>query len=85
MGNVGRIRALADALVKTAARRLAGRLQAPAVHVVDPAVIAAPDAALERDPELERGPAVRAVQVEHPHPPAPIAEDDEILTEDPHA
>src|SRR2546425_1256054 len=51
-----RIGALPDALLEPTARRLPGRLQASAVDVVDPAVVAAADAALDPDPQLERRP-----------------------------
>jgi hypothetical protein len=48
-------------------------------------VVAAAQAALERNGELERGAAVRAVQMEHADAPAAIAEDHEIFAEDAHA
>ncbi len=79
------IGALTDALGQPAARRLARRLQAPAVDVVDPAVIAAADAALDRDAELQRRSPMRAVQVQHADAPAAIAKDHEVLAEDAHA
>src|SRR4029450_2625570 len=56
------IRPLPDALVQPAAGRLAGRLETSPVDVVHPAVIAAAQAALERNAELERGAAMRAMQ-----------------------
>jgi len=80
----GRIRTLPDALLEPAAARLAGSLEAPPVDVEGPAVIAAADAAIERDAELERRPAVRAMQVQDADPPAAVTEHDEVLTEDAH-
>src|SRR5262249_4182808 len=56
-----------------------------AVDVVHPAVIAAAQTALERDPELERRPAMRAVQVQHADAAAAIAKDHEILTQNAHS
>ncbi len=82
---VGRIGALPHALAEPAARGLARRLQAPPVDVEDPAVVAAAQPALERDAELERGPAVRAVQMQDAGARAPVAEDHQVLAEDAHA
>jgi hypothetical protein len=48
-------------------------------------VIAAAQAALERDAELERRAAMRAVQVQDADAAAPVAEDHEIFAEDAHA
>ena len=81
---VRRIGALPDALLEPTARRLSRSFQAPSVDVVDPAVIAAADASLERDPELERRPAMRAVQVQHADAPTAVAEDHEILAQHSH-
>src|SRR5207245_3863422 len=76
-------RTLPDALLEPTARGISRRFQAAPVDVVDPAVIAAADAALERDPELERRSAMRAVQVQHADAPAAVAEDDQILAQNP--
>jgi len=46
-------------------------------------VIAAADAALERDPELERGAAMRAVKMQHADAATPVAEGDQVFAEDP--
>src|SRR5262249_29053965 len=54
---VRRIRAVTEALLQRAVRRLAGGLEQRAVDVEEPAVVAAPDAALGDEPELERGAA----------------------------
>ena len=79
------IRALPHALAQAAARGLARRLETAPVDVVHPAVVAAAQAALERNGELERRAAMRAVQVEHADAPAAIAEDHEIFAQDAHA
>jgi hypothetical protein len=79
------IRALPHALAQATARGLARRLETAPVGVVYPAVVTAAQAALERNAELERRAAMRAVQVEHADAPAAIAEDHEILAEDAHA
>src|SRR5262249_8934110 len=76
------IGALPDALPETAARRLARRLETAAVDVVHPAVVAAAKTALERDPELQRRPTMRAVQVQHADAAAAVAEHYEILTQE---
>src|SRR4029453_1356923 len=81
---VRRIGALPDALLEAAAGGLAPGVQTPSVDVVDPAVIAAPQAPLERDSELERRAAMCTMQVQHAHSPAAVAEHHEILAEDPH-
>src|SRR5439155_25936379 len=73
-----------DSLLQPTACRLPGRLQASAVDVVDPAVVAAADAALDRNTELERGPAMRAVQVQRAEAAAAIAKDDQVLAQDLH-
>ena len=73
----------ATALLESAAHGLSRRFQAPAVDVVDPAVVAAANAALERDPELDRRAAMRAVQVQHADAPAAIAKHHQLLAEDP--
>src|SRR5262249_7914085 len=78
------IGALPDALAEAAARGLAGGLQTAAVDVVDPAVIAAAQAALERNPQLERRAERRAVQMQHADAPPAVAKDHEILAQDPH-
>src|SRR5206468_11285305 len=82
---VRRIGSLPDPLAKAAPRRLTRCFQAPAVDVVDPAVIATADAALEGNAELERRPAMGAVQVQHAHAPAAIPEDDQVLAENAYA
>src|SRR6185369_14557432 len=82
---VGRVRALTDALLEPAAGRLPGCLQALPVDVVDPAVIAAAEAALDGNAELERRAAVRAVQMQDADAATPVTEHHEILAEDPHA
>jgi predicted nucleic acid-binding protein len=82
---VSRIGALSNALFESAAVRLAGRVEASPVDVVHPAVIAAADPALHRDPELERRPPVRAVQVQDAELSATITEHHQILAQDAHA
>src|SRR5262249_26738036 len=76
------IGALPDALAEAAPGRLAGRFEASAVDVVDPAVIAAANTALHRNAVLERRPTMRAVQVQHAQTAAAIAEDHQVLAED---
>src|SRR4029077_984598 len=82
---VDRIGALPHALAEPAPRRVPRLLEPAAVDVEDPAVIAAAEAALERDGELERRAAMRAVEMEHADARAAVAEDHQILAEDAHA
>ena len=76
------IGALEDRLLELAVRRLARRLQAGAVHIVSPAVIAAAQPSLLRDAVFERSAAVRAVSVQQPVAPASVAEQHQVLTHD---
>jgi len=77
------VRAVAQPLPQRALGGLARRLEKAAVHVEDPAVIAAADAALLENAVLERRAAVRAVQLEQADAARAIAEDDEVLAHDP--
>src|SRR5262249_318778 len=79
---VRRIRAVTEALLQRAVRRLAGGLEQRAVDVEEPAVVAAPDAALGDEPELERGAALWAVPLEQPHHAAEVAERPQRLAEE---
>ena len=82
-----RIGALAQARARLlgalAVRRLARRLEDAAVHVEQPAVVAAADAALLADAVFERGLAVAAIEVKEPVAPGLVAEEDEILAHHP--
>ncbi len=81
----GRIRPLAEGVFQSAARRLPRCFEDPAVDVEDPAVVAAANPPLTDQAVLERRAAVRAVQLEQPDATAPVAEQHEILPEDPEA
>jgi hypothetical protein len=59
-----RIGAVNQVVLDFAARGLSGRVQDRAVHVVEPAVVTAADAALGHDPELQGGAAMAAVAME---------------------
>src|SRR6185295_12511337 len=63
---------------------LARLLQAVALHVEQPAVIAAADPARLDLAVVERGAAVGAARVHEPGPAPSVAEKDQILAEDPH-
>src|SRR5207249_9764104 len=76
---------VAEPLLERAVGGLAGRLEDAAVHVEDPAVIAAADAALLEDAVLERGPAVGALQLQQAGAARAVAEDHEVLAHDPDA
>jgi hypothetical protein len=78
-----RVPGLAHPVAVPAKVRLARLLQAAALSIEDPAVVAAADA-LILDPAIkERRPPVRAVRHDEPGLAALGAEEDEILTEDP--
>ena len=79
---VRRVRALAEPVPERARRRLARRLEDPAVHVEHPSVIAAADAALADQAEFERGAPVRAVSLEQAHSPASVPKHHQLLTHD---
>src|SRR5439155_16076069 len=74
--------ALAEPVLERARYRLSRRFQDPAVHVVQPAVITAANAALADEPVLERGAPVGAVELEQPHALAPVAEYHQVLAHD---
>ena len=78
----GRVGAVAELARDGAVRRLAGRLQNGAVHVEQPAVVAAADAALGDDSVLQRRPAVAAVLVQEAEPSREIAEQHQLLAQD---
>ena len=61
--------------------RLGGRLQDGAVHVEQPAVVAAADAALGDDSVLERRPAVAAMLVQEANPSREVPEQHQFLAE----
>ena len=61
--------------------RLAGRLENGAVHVEQPAVVAAADAALGEDPVLERCPAMAAMLVQEADTSREVAEQHQLLAE----
>ena len=77
------IGAVAELARDGARRRLAGRFQDGAVHVEQPAMVAAPDAALGDDPVLQRRPAVAAMLVQQAEPPGEIPEQHQLLAQHP--
>jgi hypothetical protein len=80
---VRRVRAVAQPVLQRAVGRLAGRLQDGAVHVEQPAVIAAANTAFADQPEFERGAAMRAVQLQQADGAALVAEHHQLLAQDP--
>ena len=74
--------AVAELAGDGAVLRLPRRLQNGAVHVEQPAVVAAADAALGDDAVLERRPAVTAVLVQEADPSGEVPEQDQLLAED---
>ena len=79
-----RVRALLHGQVELAACRLGRCFQAVAAGVVQPAVIGAGDAAL-LDPSIqERGAAVGAMVSEQADVAALVAEEDQVLAQQPH-
>ena len=82
MGWVG---ALAEPVFQRAVGWLARGLDDGPTHVEEPAVVAAPDAPLGDQSELQRGPAVGTVQLEQSYVPPQIAEGHELLAQDRHA
>ena len=80
-----RIGAVEDMAGDAAGLGLARRLQDRAVDVVEPAMIAAADAGLADDAELERGAAVAAMRVQEPEAAAAVAKQHQILAENAHA
>ena len=79
-----RIGALADVLEDRGLRGLRRRLQQRAVDVVEPAVIAAADAALLDVAELQRGATMGAVLLEQAHASRLVPEQHQVLAQDPH-
>jgi hypothetical protein len=75
---------LAHEVAVAPAVRLAWLLQAVSLDVEQPAVIAAAEPALLHLAVVERGPAVRAARVDEPGAAWPVAEEDQILAEDPY-
>jgi len=64
--------------------RLARHVDALALRVIEPTVIAATQALLFDPAPLERGTAVRAMRLERPDAPLLVTEDDELLAEQLH-
>src|SRR5262249_18421982 len=80
-----RVPGLAHALALRACRvGLAGHLQALAFDVVEPAVIAAADAARFDLAVVERGAAMTAARIDQARPALAVAEQDQLLAEDLH-
>src|SRR5439155_23953852 len=75
------IGAVAEPVLQGAAGRLAGGLEDRAADIEEPAVIAAADALVADQAELERGAAMRAMQFEETDGAGFVAERDEVLTE----
>lgn len=81
---VTRVRGMADLLVEGVSRRLAGLFQAPAVAVVEPAVIDTPDPAILKTAVAEIRSAMRAVEAKEAQFATLVSEKEEILPEKPH-
>ena len=79
-----RIPRLAHEVAVAPAVRFARLLQAVSLDVEQPAVIAAAEPALLDLAVVERGPAVRAACVDEPGAARPVAEEDQVLAEDPY-
>src|SRR5439155_13843 len=75
------IGAVAEPVLQGAAGRLAGGLEDRAVDIEEPAVIAAADALVADQAELERGAAMRAMQFEETDGAGFVAERNEVLAE----
>src|SRR5581483_12087003 len=80
-----RVGAVAEAILEGAVRWLARRVEDSPIDVEVPAVIAALDAPLSDDAELQRRPAVAAMELQQPDAPALVTKDDEVLAEDANA
>src|SRR5579864_4244729 len=72
---------LAHAVAVTSALGLAGLVEAAALHVEQPAVIAAADAVLLAAPVIERGAAVAATRIKQSRSPRAVAEQDQVFAE----
>src|SRR5262249_39520818 len=83
VGLMGRIGAVIKPVLQGAVARLARGFEDPAVDAEQPAVITAADAGLAEKPELERGAAMRTMQLEEAHGAALVAERDQILAQHP--
>jgi len=71
-----------EPILQGAVGGLAGRLEDRAVTIEQPAVVAAADAPLADQAELERGAAMGAMQFQEADAAAPVAVGDEVLAED---
>ena len=72
---------LAHAIALEAAFGLARLLEAMALGIEQPAVVAAANAAVLDAAVIERRAAVAAVRLHQPRPPAPVTEQDEVLAQ----
>ena len=79
-----RIGFLPDVLAQIAVVGLGGRLQTRAVHIEQPAMKRAAQAAILQPPIGEIGAAMRTMPPDQPVAPAVVLEDDEVLAEQPH-
>src|SRR5262245_50137813 len=77
-------RRMADAIFECAVGGFGGLLQAAAAHVVEPAMIAAADAAIFDAAEFERCAAMGAVQLDQAEPSAAVAKQYEVLAKQPY-
>jgi hypothetical protein len=77
-----RISGVIEPILQGAVGGLAGRLKDPAVNVEQPAMIAAADALVADQAELERRSAMRAIWFQQADGAALVTEDDEVLSED---
>lgn len=74
---------VADVILETAAGGFCGGLEAPAVHVVEPAVVHAAEAAVLDPSVAQVCGSMRAVQIEQADSPVRIAEHDQVFAEQP--
>ena len=81
MGGIG---AVAEPVLEGAVFGLAGRLQDGAVHIEQPAVVAAPDAPFGHQAKLQGRATVGTMGLNQTYPAAEVAERDQLLAEDLH-
>src|SRR5205823_13483747 len=78
----GRVHPMKKTVLVGAVRRLSGRLEDPAIHAIEPAVIAAAESPALYRAELERSSSMGTVRLEQSHLPLTAAEEDEVLSQD---
>jgi hypothetical protein len=73
-----------DPVREGAVFRLGRLFQTFAASVVEPTVVAAPDAGLFDPPELKRRAAMGAVELQEPQLTTPVAEKNKVFAQEPH-